>query len=309
MSIEFLLEKFDSSSFRSGTFFDLYVYFDGRFLKGSDARIPVWDHALLYGDGVFEGIRAFDGKIFKLVEHIDRLYNSAKCISLENIPLTKDELKEAVIRTVRINNLRDAHIRPIITRGAGVPGIDPRRATRPSILVLAYPFAPTHGERPSRMITSTVRRKSPYSIDSRIKSLNYLDNILAKIQANAAGMDDAIMLDLSGFVAEGTGTNVFVVQEEEIFVPTTSASLQGITRATVTELCAKLGYRVSEQNLTIGDIYTASEAFLTGTGAGIHPIAEVDGRKIGLTVPGRITKQLMIEYERFVREEHLTQVY
>jgi branched-chain amino acid aminotransferase len=286
----------------------LFVYVDGRFLKGVDASVSVWDHGLLYGDGVFEGIRVHDGKLFKLEDHINRLFDSAKGISLTRIPLTKAQLMEVVERTVALNNLRDAHVRPIITRGAGQPGVDPRRTIRPSIIVMAYPFPPLLGDRPARLITASIRRKSPHSVDARIKSLNYLDNILAKLQANVAGMDDALLLDVGGFVAEATGENIFAVLDRTLHTPPTTASLSGITRATVVELAQRANLRVVEKNLVVGDLYVADEVFLTGTGAGIHSVEEMDGRRSGKGAPGPVTTELKRAYDRYVRTERITNV-
>lgn len=308
--LEFLSEKFKPSLDECiGQFGQYYVYLDGRFVKGMQAAVPVWDHALLYGDGVFEGIRVNDGKIFKLEEHVNRLYDSAKGLRMTSIPLNKREMSDVIIRTIKINKLKDAHVRPIITRGSGVPGTDPNRSVRSSIIVMAYPFPPVLGSRPARLITSSVRRKSPQAVDSRIKSLNYLDNILARIQANFAGVDDALMLDVNSFVAEATGENIFLVREGTLLTPTTTSSLHGITRATVIELAGRLGHDVRESRITVGELYTADEVFLTGTGAGIVPISEIDGRAIGTVAPGKITAELLESYGRHIRQEHVTDVY
>ena len=291
-----------------GDLYDLYVYIDGKFLRGEDAKISVFDHGLLYGDGVFEGIRAYDGAVFKLDEHIDRLHDSAKAIGIDKIPLTKQELKEALLETLRRNRLQNAHIRVIITRGAGKPGLDPRRSVRPSVIVSAYPFPPLLGEKPVRLITASIRRKS-YSIDAKIKSLNYLDNVLAKLQAAAVGVDDAIMLDVDGSVGEGTGENLFVIKNEKIFTPSTLAALHGITRATVMQLAQKLGYEVCEKTVTIQELWTADEVLLSGTGAEITPVAEIDGRKIGKEAPGPITQKIRDAYKAYVKKEHRTPIY
>jgi branched-chain amino acid aminotransferase len=288
--------------------YELLVYVDGRFVTGEDAKISIWDHALLYGDGIFEGIRAYDGNVFKLDEHIDRLFNSAKALAL-TVPLTKHQMKTVVLETLKRNKLTDAHIRTIVTRGAGKPGLDPKRSVRPSVVVSAYPFPPMLGARPVRLVTASVRRKSPHAVDSKIKSLNYLDNILAKIQASVAGADDAIMLDTNGCVAEGTGENVFVVKDDAIHTPSTTACLAGITRATVMDLAAGLGYSVREQSLTLGDLYIADEIFLTGTGAEIVPVGQVDGREIGAESPGPVTVRINDAYQAYVREEGLTPIY
>lgn len=287
---------------------DLYVYIDGRFVKGDEAKVSVWDHAFLYGDGVFEGIREYDGRIFKLDEHIDRLFDSAKGIGIR-VPLTKEEVKKVVVETVRRNGLRDAHIRPIVARGVGAPGLDPNRCPRASLIVMAYPFPPILGEKPVKLLTSSVKRKSPHSVDSKIKSLNYLDNILAKMQSSAVGCDDAIMLDVNGLVAEGTGENIFFVKNGVIYTPTTVAALHGITRATIMEIAADLGYKTVEKDITIQELYSADEVFLTGTGAEVTAVGEIDGRRIGSEAPGVITKKIREEYFNYVRSRYVTSVY
>jgi len=288
--------------------YTLYIYIDGKFLAGGDAKICAWDHALLYGDGIFEGIRAYNGYVFKLDEHINRLYDSANAIVLK-IPLSKVELKTVVLETLRRNNLRDAHIRTIVTRGAGKPGLDPKRSPRASVVVSAYPFPPQLGGKPVRLITASNRRKSPYAVDSKIKSLNYLDNILAKIQASAMGADDAIMLDINGCIAEATGENIFVIKDRKLYTPPPTACLPGITRSTVIDLAIELDYEFYERNLTPGDLYTADEIFLTGTGAEVVPVGQVDGRNISNGTPGTITSAISIAYKEYVTMEKLTPIY
>jgi branched-chain amino acid aminotransferase len=307
---EFLSEKFQPS-LRTilGELFNLYVYIDGRFLKGEEAKVPVWEHAFLYGDGVFEGIRAYQDQIFKLDEHIDRLYDSAKGIGIENVPLSKDEMKQAIRETLKRNRLQDAHVRAIITRGSGQAGLDPKRCVRPSVVIMAYPFPPFLGEKPIRMITASVRRKSPHSVDAKIKSLNYLDNILAKLQAIVAGVDDAVMLDTNGCVAEATAENIFTVKAEKICTPIPTAALHGITRATILELARGLGYDVCERVITPQDLYAADEVFLTGTGTEIASVVKIDGRRIGLKAPGPITKRIQESYRDHVRREHGTPIH
>jgi len=297
MTIELFADRFQPSLAEIVNEFygDLYVYIDGKFLKGAEARIPVYDHGLLYGDAVFEGIRVYDGKAFKLDEHLDRLYDSAKGLMI-SVPLTKDEIKQVIEKLLELNQLREAHARPIVTRGSGRTGINPDRATRPSVIVMAYPMQPLLGHKPVRLMISSIRRKSPYSIDGRIKSVNYVDSILAKLQATAAGADDAIMLDLSGFVAEVTTENIFVVRDERIFTPEITAALHGITRNTVMSEARRLGYEVVEKNLTYQELYTADEVFLTGTAAEIVPVGEIDGRVIGTGEVGPVTGRLMEAY-------------
>jgi branched-chain amino acid aminotransferase len=279
-----------------GSNYNSYVYIDGKFVRGEEAKISVFDHCVLYGDAVFEGIRAYGGKTFKLDEHLDRLFDSAKALSIP-VPLTKDEFKEVVRTLLELNGLLDAHIRPQVTRGAGRVGIDPRRAARPSVFVIAAPMAPLLGEKPVRMITSSIRRKPPDCTDSKIKSVNYLESVLARLQANAAAVDDAILLDHHGFVAEATGENVFVVKRGCILTPDTTCALAGVTRATVIELAAKLGYPVVVRNITLQELYSADEVFLTGTGAEVVPVGEVDGRVIGDGKAGATTSQIRQAYQ------------
>jgi branched-chain amino acid aminotransferase len=303
-STGYLMKKADLSELERSIneLFELYVYVNGQYVKGDKAVIPVWDHGLLYGDGVFEGIRVYDGRIFKLQEHIERLYDSAKAIGL-TVPLTSQELTDVTKEVVRKNALRNGHIRQLVTRGIGRPGLDPRRCLTPTVIVQAYPFPALLGERPLRLITSAVRRKSPISVDARIKSCNYLDNILAKIQANYAGVDDAVMLDNTGFIAEGTGENIFLVKRGIVSTPTTAACLHGITRETVIDLCKSFGWPTYERNITMHELYTADEAFCSGTAAELVPICEVDGRRIGSGETGPYTEALIDKFKELVRTE------
>lgn len=288
--------------------YDSYIYLDGQFLKGEEARISVWDHGFLYGDGVFEGIRAYDGVIFKLREHLDRLYDSAHAIGL-TIPLNKDEMGEAIKRTFRANGLRNGHARPVVTRGVGRVGTDPRRAVRPSVMIQALELPPILGKDAIRVITSSVRRKSPHSVDAKIKSLNYLDVILARLQANLAGVNDALILDMEGFVAEATTENIFILKGQVVSTPTTAAALHGVTRQTVMDQAEAMGYRVLERNITPHEVYTADEVFLTGTGAEIVPVGEVDGRSVGNGEVGPLTGQLISWYSDYVRTTPGTPIY
>ncbi|MCS7198033.1 MAG: branched-chain-amino-acid transaminase [Candidatus Bipolaricaulota bacterium] len=276
------------------------VYIDGRFVPEEEAKISVFDHGLLYGDGVFEGIRAYNGYVFKLDRHIERLYNSAKAIALE-IPLSPEQMIQVILETLRVNKMRDAYIRPIVTRGVGDLGIDPRRCHgKPSVIVIVKEWKSLYGEEKSqqglRAIVAHTRARSPDSLPQSIKSLNYLSNILAKIEANFAGVDEAIMLDNNGFVAEGTADNVFIVKKGTIFVPPTVTNLPGITRETVIELALKEKIPVREEFFGVSALYAADECFITGTAAEIAPIIEIDRRAIGTGKPGPITQRLM---ERF----------
>jgi len=275
------------------------IYLDGEFVPEEEARISVFDHGLLYGDGVFEGIRAYNGYVFKLEEHLKRLYASAKAILLE-IPLTKDQFREAILETLRVNELRDAYIRPIVTRGVGDLGIDPRKCARPTVIIIPREGIGLYDEklyeRGLRAIVATTRNQPPESLPPTIKSLNYLTNILARIEANVRGADEAIMLDIRGNVSEGSADNIFIVKDEELYTPPVMNNLPGITRAVVIELAREEGYEVHEENFGIAELYTADEVFLTGTAAEIAPIVEIDGRVIGEGKPGPITRKLR---ERF----------
>ena len=288
--------------------YDLYIYYDGKFVNGKDSKISLYDPGVLNAYACFEGIRAYDGKIFKLDQHLDRLYDSAKGIGLK-IPLAKEELKQVIILTMRKNNLKEAHIRPVIFRGPGKFGLDPHGAVRPTVVVMCTPRPPYLGVKPIKMIISSVRRKSPISVDAKIKSNSYIDSILAHLQAAAAGMDDAIMLDSDGYVAEATGSNISIVKDKKLYTPPVVACLHGITRDTVMEIAGRLGYEAQEKLITPHDLYTADEVFLTGTAAEIVPVAEIDGRKIGVEAPGPVTKELQEKFRKYVLEEHVTPIY
>lgn len=284
---------------------DLLVYIDGEFVPATQAKISVFDHGFLYGDGVFEGIRAYNGKVFKLKEHIDRLYDSAKAIDLQ-IPISKEEFMEIILETLRRNKLRDAYIRPIVTRGIGDLGLDPRKCGKPSIIVIAQPWGRLYGdlyERGLKAVTVAIRRNAIDSLPPNIKSLNYLNNILAKIEANAKGGDEAIFLDHNGYVSEGSGDNIFIVKNGGVITPPTINNLKGITREVVIELIKKLGIPFKEANISLYDLYTADEIFVTGTAAEICPITWIDGRKVGDGKPGKITKMLMEEFRKLTEQE------
>ncbi|AAB90305.1 MULTISPECIES: branched-chain-amino-acid transaminase [Archaeoglobus] len=283
----------------------LYVYMDGEFVPENEAKVSIFDHGFLYGDGVFEGIRAYNGRVFRLKEHIDRLYDSAKAIDLE-IPITKEEFMEIILETLRKNNLRDAYIRPIVTRGIGDLGLDPRKCQNPSIIVITKPWGKLYGdlyEKGLTAITVAVRRNSFDALPPNIKSLNYLNNILAKIEANAKGGDEAIFLDRNGYVSEGSGDNIFVVKNGAITTPPTINNLRGITREAVIEIINRLGIPFKETNIGLYDLYTADEVFVTGTAAEIAPIVVIDGRKIGDGKPGEITRKLMEEFSKLTESE------
>ncbi|NHW88105.1 MAG: branched-chain-amino-acid transaminase [Archaeoglobales archaeon] len=283
----------------------LLVYLDGKFVPEEEAKISIFDHGFLYGDGVFEGIRAYNGRVFRLREHMNRLYDSAKAIDLQ-IPITKEEFEKIILETLRINKLRDAYIRPIVTRGVGDLGLDPRKCKKPTIIVITKPWGKLYGdlyERGLKAVTVAVRRNPYDALPPNIKSLNYLNNILAKIEANAKGGDEAIFLDKLGFISEGSGDNIFIVKNGSILTPPAINNLPGITREVVIEIIKKLGIPFAERNLSLYDLYTADEVFVTGTAAEIAPIVEVDGRKIGDGKPGKLTKRLMEEFEKVTQTE------
>ena len=275
------------------------IYIDGKFYSERDAKVSVFDHGFLYGDGVFEGIRAYHGRVFRLAEHIDRLFYSAKAILLE-IPMSSEKISEAVVNSCRVNKLRDAYIRLVVTRGIGTLGLNPRSCKKPSVIIIAgkiqvYPqelYA--HG---MEIVTVPTVRNLHSALNPAVKSLNYLNNILAKIEANNAGVEEAVMLNAEGFVSECTADNLFIVKNGELFTPPLSAgALYGITRQTVIELARQSGFRVSEPNLTRYDLFNADECFLTGTGAEIMPVIKIDGRVIGSGKPGSVTRKLVTEY-------------
>jgi len=284
---------------------ELLVYIDGKYYPKSQAKISVYDHGLLYGDGVFEGIRAYNGVVFKLREHIDRLYRSARVIMLE-IPLTKEEMINAVLETLRKNNLHDAYIRLIVTRGVGDLGLDPRKCPKPTVIIITDVIklhSKEAKERGIRALIVWVKRDPVDATSHEVKSLNYMNSILGKIEANVAGFDEAICLDKNGHISEGIAENIFIVKNGKIITPPTSTgALVGITRDVIMKLAEKLGYKAVEANITPTDLFTADEAFFTGTAAEVVPIVEVNKRKIGEGKPGPITKRLMQEFEKVVRD-------
>jgi branched-chain amino acid aminotransferase len=275
------------------------VYIDGQFFDDDAAKISVFDHGLLYGDGVFEGIRAYNGRVFKLAEHIERLFYSAKAILL-TIPMAPADLAAAVVETCRLNDLRDGYVRLLVTRGVGTLGLNPNKCKKPSIVIIAgkiqlYPAE--YYETGLTIVTVPTTRNLHSAVNPAIKSLNYLNNILAKIEANNAGCEEAIMLNAEGYVAECTGDNLFLVKGKHLLTPPLSAgALYGITRGTVMDLAREAGLIVQEPNLTRYDVFNADECFLTGTGAEVVPVVKVDGRVIGSGVPGPVTRALVKAY-------------
>lgn len=291
--------------YETGIRMDLVIYFNGKFVPKNEARTSIYDHGFLYGDGVFEGIRAYNGRIFRLDEHLDRMYDSAKAIDLK-IPLSKEEMKKAIIETLKKNKLEDAYIRPIVSRGDGDLGLDPRKCPKPNVFIITQEWGAMYGdlyEKGLTAITVGVRRNAPESLPPNIKSLNYLNNILAKIEANAKGGDEAIIFDVHGNLSEGSGDNIFVVKNGRIITPPTLNNLRGITRAAAIELAMKEGIEVSEVNMGLFDIYTADEVFVTGTAAEIAPITRIDGRLISDGKPGKITKRLTAAFKELTKME------
>ncbi|NPV47386.1 MAG: branched-chain-amino-acid transaminase [Armatimonadetes bacterium] len=284
----------------------LQVWLDGRLVPEEEARVSVFDHGLLYGDGVFEGIRAYDGIVFRLKEHLDRLYNGARVIMLD-IPLSQEEMTQAVLETIRANGLRDAYIRLVVTRGVGDLGLDPRKCPRASVFIIAAGIALYPEEvyiNGLRLITCSVRRNSPDALDGSIKSLNYLNNIMAKMEAIRAGVPEGIMLTTDGYVAECTGDNIFLVRGERLITPPTSiGNLPGITRGAVMEIAARQGLEVREELFRLASVYTAEEVFVTGTAAEIVPVVEVDGRPVGAGKPGPVTKRLLDGFRELTKTD------
>jgi len=283
----------------------MIIYLDGKFVPEEEAKISVFDHGLLYGDGVFEGIRAYHGRVFRLDAHVDRLYDSAKMINL-TIPLTKEEFRELIVQTMRKNNLKDAYIRPVVTRGKGDLGLDPRKCPKPTVFIIATSWGAMYGdlyEKGLKAITVSVRRNAAEALPPNAKTLNYLNNILAKIESIYKGGDEAIFFDTNGYLSEGSGDNIFIVKNGTMITPPTLNNLRGITREVVLECAKDLGIEHQEKNLGYFDLYTADEVFVTGTAAEVAPIVEVDGRSIGTGVPGPITKQLMAAFKDVTKKE------
>ncbi len=283
----------------------LQIYIDGEFFDEANAKVSVFDHGLLYGDGIFEGIRFYKGRVFRMEEHMERLWDSARSICLE-IPLSRQEMDEALLETIRKNNLRDGYVRLIVTRGVGTLGLNPVQCKRPSVIIIAATIALYSEEvyrRGLTVVTVPTRRMGAATLNPAIKSLNYLNNILARIEANLANADEALMLNDAGNVAECTADNLFIVKRGEIMTPPiTAGALRGITRAVVFDLAAELGIKISDPDLTRHDIYIADEAFLTGTAAEVIPMIKVDGRSIGTGQPGPITLRMIARFRELTRE-------
>jgi branched-chain amino acid aminotransferase len=278
------------------------IYLNGKLVPERDAKVSVFDHGLLYGDGVFEGIRSYNGRVFMLEEHIDRLFRSAKAIALE-LPLTQAQFVRAVVNTCRANRTYDGYIRLVVTRGVGTLGLNPYLCSKPQVIIIAgtiqlYPKKLY--EEGLAIVTVGTMRNHTEAINPAIKSLNYLNNVLAKIEAINSGVMEAIMLNPQGFVAEATGDNVFVVRGRELLTPPTwCATLEGITRNVVMRLAGEADLAVREAPLTRYDLYTADEVFLTGTAAEVIPVVNIDRRRIGDGKPGAVTRDLAGRFHRF----------
>jgi branched-chain amino acid aminotransferase len=283
----------------------LKIWIDGKFVDKENAKISVYDHGLLYGDGVFEGIRVYSGKIFECEAHLDRLWASAKAIRL-TIPVSRDELRAAMQEAVRLNNFTDCYIRTCVTRGVGYLGISPANCAKPSVFVIAdtitmYPRGMY--DKGMAIITSSVIRNHPNALSARIKSMNYLNNILAKIEAIDAGVPEAIMLNHEGNVSECTGDNIFIVRNGEVQTPgTADGILEGITRKVVLQLCRRNEIPFSEKTLQRHDLYIADECFLTGSAAEVVPVTKIDGRTIGNGEVGVLTRRLIDAFHKHIRQ-------
>lgn len=280
------------------------VYINGEFVPRSKAVVSVFDHGFLYGDGIFEGIRSYSGNVFCLKEHVKRLYESAKSILL-TIPMTPEEMEQAIVETLQRNDLADAYIRVVVSRGPGDLGLDPRSCTRPNVIIIAEAlalFPQELYEKGLRIVTVPTRRNIPDALNPKIKSLNYLNNVLIRMEATQSGVMEALTLNQEGYVCEGSGDNVFIVKNGKILTPPTYlGALEGITRNVVIELCEHLGISCKEEPFTRHDVYVADEIFLTGTAAEMIPVVEVDSRIIGDGKPGPVTKRLIEEFRKLTK--------
>ena len=280
----------------------MLIYIDGEFLPKAEAKVSVFDHGLLYGDGVFEGIRSYNSRVFKLDEHLDRLYDSAKSIMLQ-IPIPIETMKETVLETLRRNHLREAYIRLVVTRGIGDLGLDPDKCPKPSIIIIAdkitlYPQK--FYEDGLEIVTASVRRNYSEAINPRIKSLNYLNNILAKIEGKQSGAEEVLMLNAEGYVVECSGDNIFWVKNGVLVTPPVHIGiLEGVTRNSVIDLARDAGMQVEERVFTRHDLYIADECFLTGTAAEVIPVVKIDRRAIGDGQPGKVTEKLIAAFRQF----------
>ncbi|OPY56881.1 MAG: Branched-chain-amino-acid aminotransferase [Pelotomaculum sp. PtaU1.Bin035] len=282
----------------------LIIYLDGKYVPEEQAAVSVFDHGLLYGDGVFEGIRAYHGRVFKLHEHLVRLYESARTIAME-IPMSMEEMQEVVLETLRLNNLRDGYIRVVVTRGKGDLGLDPLKCPKPTVFCIAASirlYPEELYENGLAVITVSTRRNIPVAVTPRVKSLNYLNNIYAKMEANLAGVSEAIMLNADGYVAEATGDNIFIMKNGVLITPPAYIGLlEGVTRNTVMDLARQQDIPVEERVFTLHDVYNADECFLTGTAAEVIPTVKVDGRLIAGGKPGKVTRKLISAFRELTK--------
>src|ERR1700739_2820381 len=283
----------------------LQIYIDGQYYPEPNAKVSVFDHGLLYGDGIFEGIRFYNGRVFRLEQHLERLWDLAHSICLE-IPTSIREMTDAVLETIRQNNLRDGYIRLIVTRGVGNLGLNPEQCKTPSVIIITAPIAlypePVYKNGLS-LVTCATRRTNPSALNPAVKSLNYLNNVMARIEANQANADEGLMLNDEGNVAECTADNVFIIKRGQIVTPPiTAGALRGITRSIVFEIAAETGIKVVEADITRHDVFIADEAFLTGTAAEIIPLVKADGRPIGTGKPGPITTRMIARFREITRE-------
>src|SRR5881296_2470104 len=281
------------------------IYVDGKFYAEGEAKVSVFDHGLLYGDGIFEGIRFYNGRVFRLEEHLARLWDSARSICL-GIPMSMRDMTEAVLETIRQNHLRNGYIRLLVTRGIGNLGLNPTQCKYPSVIIIAATIALYHENfyrKGLTIVTCATRRSSPAALNPAVKSLNYLNNVMARIEANLAGADEALMLNDAGNVAECTADNIFIVKRGQIVTPpVTAGALRGITRSIVFDIAGEFALKVKEADFTRHDIFVADECFLTGTAAEIVPVVKVDGRIIGNGKPGPITTRIIARFREMTRE-------
>lgn len=282
------------------------VYINGKFYEKEDAKVSVFDHGFLYGDGIFEGIRLYSGNVFRLNLHIERLFKSAKAIMLD-MPWTPQEVIDAVCESCRVNNLTDGYIRLVVSRGAGALGLSPKTCSNPQLIIIADQiqlYSPDLYEKGLKAVTVPTRRNSPAALPPMVKSLNYLNNILAKIEAQNLGFSECLLLNNEGYVAECSGDNVFIVSDGQLITPPIACgSLGGMTRRAVIDVAKRLGVDFVEKPLTRYDIWTANECFLTGTAAKLIPLVELDGRKIGEGLVGETTKKLLKGFNEIVAKE------
>ncbi len=284
----------------------LKIYMNGKLVDREDAKVSVFDHGFLYGDGIFEGIRCYDGKVFRLKQHIDRLWDSAKTLDLK-IPMTKEEMGAAIYQTIEANGFTDAYIRLVVSRGEGTLGLDAHLCKNPQVIIITQALALYSADfydKGIKIVTASTIRNPSDSVNPRVKSLNYLNNIMAKIEAYYAGCEEALMLNHKGDVAECSGDNIFIVKNGKLKTPPIDACiLEGVTRNVVIEICQELGLEIAEAAFTRHDVYTADECFLTGSAAELIPVVGVDGREIGDGKPGKITKKILSAFGDFVKKD------